>query len=91
MEESLSDALLAAGEQLAEAMRLGLSAHGLPSELSVLVEGERVVIASRSGVVRDAEVGTASTPPMGTLESIAREATPALLYAISAKMQDAWS
>lgn len=91
LEESLSEALLAAGELLAEAMRMELSARGLASELTVLVEGERVVIASRSAAVRDAEVGTASRPPAPMMESIAREAAPDLLLAISARLQDAWS
>jgi len=90
LEESLSDALLAAGERLAEAMRMRLSAHGLPSELTVLVEGERVVIASRSGAVRDAEVGIASKPPRATMERIAREAAPDLLQVISTRLQDSW-
>jgi len=89
LEETLSDALLAAGEQLAEAMRIGLSAQGLPSELTVLVEGERVLIASRSGAVRDAEVGTVSRPPTAMMESMAREASAALVHAISAKLRAA--
>jgi len=87
----LSAALLAAGERLAEAMRTGLCRQGLPSELTVLVEGERVVIASRSGAVRDAEIGTAATAPTAMMENIAREAAPDLIREISAKLQDVWS
>ncbi len=91
MDESLSDSLLAAGERLAEAMRTGLAAQGLPSELTVLVDGGRVVIASRSAAVRDAEVGTACRPPRALMESVARDTAPDLLRAISAKLQDSWS
>ncbi len=74
MEESLKDALLQAGEHLAEAMRAGLSAQGLPSELCVFVEDGRVVVASRSAALRKAELGTAGVAPRAAMEGTARVA-----------------
>jgi hypothetical protein len=74
LEESVKDALLQAGEHLAEAMRAGLSAQGLPSELCVIVEDGRVVVASRSAVLRKAELGSAGVPPRGAMEETARAA-----------------
>jgi hypothetical protein len=71
-------------------MRTGLFGRGLPHEVSVLIDGERVVIASRSGAVRDAEVGTPCSPPKAPMEGIARDATQALLHTIVAKLQDTW-
>ena len=74
MEESLKDALLQAGEHLAEAMRAGLSAQGLPSALCVFVEDGRVVVASRSAALRKCELGSAGVGPRGAVEGTAREA-----------------
>jgi hypothetical protein len=74
LEESMKDALLQAGERLAEAIRAELSAQGLPSELCVAVEDGRVVVASRSAAARDAELGAAGVAPLGSMEKAAREA-----------------
>jgi hypothetical protein len=73
MEESLMDALASAGEVLAEAMRAGLAAQGLPADVSVFARNGRIVVASRSAAVRDAEVGTRSRAPGAVLEIIGRD------------------
>ena len=74
MEESIKDALLQAGEHLAEAMRAGLSAQDLPGELCVIVEDGRVVVASRSVALRKIELGAAGLPPRAAMEGAARSA-----------------
>ncbi len=74
MEETLKDALLQAGEHLAEAMRAELSAQGFPSELCMFVEDGRVVVASRSAALRKAEVGSAGVAPRAAMEGAARGA-----------------
>jgi len=72
VDEGLMDALLAAGETLAEVLRAGLAARGLPGELSVRVEGSRVVVASRAPEVRAAELGAPGRPPSAPVETLAR-------------------
>jgi len=81
VEESLTAALFAAGEQLAEALRMGLSAGGLPAELHIVLDGDRVVIASKSAELRLHEVGRVGSPPKGTMEGLARDAVPKALGA----------
>jgi hypothetical protein len=73
MEESLMDALASAGEMLAEVVRTGLAAQGLPGEVSVIVRDGRIMVASRSATVRDAEVGTRRRAPGAVLETIGRD------------------
>ncbi len=70
----MKDALLQAGERLAEAMRVGLSAEGLPGEVCLIVEDGRVVVASRSAMVRKAEFGSAGVQPRAVMEGAARAA-----------------
>jgi hypothetical protein len=91
LEETLNEALLAAGERLAEAMRTGLLNQGLPADLCVFIEGRRVVVGSRSAAVRNGEMGTPSFPPKAVLEWSARDATPALLQDIAARLQGMYS
>ena len=74
MEESIKDALLQAGERLAEAMRAGLSTQGLPHEICLMVEDGRVVVASRSAALRRVELGAAGAGPRAVMEGLAREA-----------------
>jgi len=88
VEESLKDALLSAGERLSEALRMGLSERGLPNDVCVVLNGDKVVVASRSNAIRDAELGSAGVPPRPILESIARDAAPAVLLAFSEVWQD---
>ena len=83
MEESLKDALLQAGEHLAEAMRAGLSAQGLPSELCVFVQDGRVVVASRSVALRKAEIGSAGVAPRAAMEGTARVAAAQAVRVLS--------
>jgi hypothetical protein len=79
VEESLRDGLLAAGESLAEVLRLGLSERGRPSDFSVFLNGNKVVVASRSADLRDDEVGRVGSPPKGIMEGVARDAIPHIL------------
>lgn len=81
MEESLSDALLVAGERLAEALRLGLSELSRPSEIHVVLDGNRIVVASQSAALREEEVGRVGCPPKAIMEGFAREAVPNVLQA----------
>ena len=81
------DALLAAGEQLAEAMRTALAARGLPSDLCVMVDGGRVVVASRSAAVRRAELGEPGIAPGAAMEGAAREAAPLLVHALAGRLE----
>jgi hypothetical protein len=81
VEESLSHALLAAGERLADALRRGLSEYGLPSEIHIVLDGDRVIVASRSAELRRHEVGQAGYPPGAIMEGIARDAVPEVLQA----------
>ncbi len=87
MEESLKDALLEAGERLAEMFRAGLSRQGLPDEVCLIVDEGRVVVASRSAVVRQAELGEAGTPPRGVMEGLGRDAAPALVEGLSRRLE----
>jgi hypothetical protein len=87
LEESLKDALLQAGEHLAEAMRTGLSAQGLPSELCVIVEDGRVVVASRSVALRKAELGWAGSPPRGAMEGAARVAATQVVKVLARHLE----
>ncbi len=87
MEETVSDALLEAGERLAEAMRAGLCAQGLPGDVCVIVEDGRVVVASRSAVVRRSEIGEPGSPPQAVMEAIARDAGPGVVAALAARLQ----
>jgi hypothetical protein len=73
MEESLMDALASAGDMLAEAVRTGLSSQGFPGDVSVFVRDGRIMVASRSAAVRDAEVGTRHRAPGAVLEMIGRD------------------
>jgi len=83
MDERLKDALASAGGVLAEAMRAGLGARGLPGELSVRVGEGRVHVVSASAAVRDAEVGAPGRPPSGVMEGIGREAAPRVAAALA--------
>jgi hypothetical protein len=86
MEERLKDALASAGEMLAEALRAGLVARGLPGELGVAVQGGRVVVGSASAAVRDAEVGAAGRAPAGVLEEIGRRAAPHIVARLASQL-----
>ena len=79
MEESLRDALLAAGERLAEALRLGLSECGLPSDLYIVFDGERIVVASQSAELRLHELGRVGRPPKAIMVGYARDAVAQVL------------
>ncbi len=83
MEESIRDALLEAGEHLAEAIRSGLSAQGLPGELSVIVEDGRVVVTSRSAALRTIELGSAGVPPRALMEELGRSAATHVVRGIA--------
>jgi CRP-like cAMP-binding protein len=74
LEESMKDALLQAGERLAEAVRAGLLAQGLPSDVCLVVEDGRVMVVSRSGAVRQAELGSAGSLPRGGMAAAAHAA-----------------
>jgi hypothetical protein len=89
LEESVKDALLAAAEHLAEAVRAHLLARGLPDDVCLRVEDGRVVVASRSQVVRRAELGAAGAPPLGVMEGAARDVAPDLARRIAAHLQGA--
>ncbi len=69
MEETLNDALLAAGDILAEAIRAGLVARGLPATLRVIARDGKVIVASGELAVRVADVA-----PCALMERAAREA-----------------
>jgi hypothetical protein len=90
LEESVRDALLEAGEHLAEAVRANLLARGLPDDVCLLVEDGRVVVGSRSKLVRRAELGAAGAPPLGVMEEAARDLAPDLARGIAAGLQGAW-
>jgi hypothetical protein len=74
LEETLNDALLAAGDILAEAIRAGLVARGLPATLRVIARDGKVVVASGEQAVRVAETGSAGVAPCALMERAAREA-----------------
>jgi hypothetical protein len=82
MEEKLSSVLLEAGEYLADRLSLGLAERGLPSELSVFLDGHRVVVASHSAALRKAEVGRAGCPPKAIMEGLARDGVPQVLQTL---------
>jgi hypothetical protein len=88
MEERLKDALVSAGEMLAEAMRAGLVARGLPGEIGVMARDGRVVVGSTSPAVREGEVGAAGRPPTGVLEAIGRAAVPHLVARLTSDLGD---
>ena len=75
MEEALRDSLLLAGERLAEAVRKGLQARGLPTDVSLQADGLRVSVVSRSRDVYKAEHGTSAAPPTAPFEQAVRGAT----------------
>ena len=88
MEEALRDSLLVAGEQLAELMRKGLQAHGLPTDVDWKADGLRVSVVSRSPDVHRAEHGTGAFPPTAPVEASVRGATKDIvrLFARSLEM-----
>ena len=65
------DALLHAGNILAEALRAGLSARGLDADLSVHAEGARLTVVSRSRAVWAAELGEPGRAPSAPMAGIA--------------------
>ncbi len=75
--------MASAGECLAEAMHAKLGDAGLPSDLHVLFDDGRVVVASRSDSVRKAECGSASGSPKALLEAAARDSLPRVLQEIA--------
>jgi len=87
MDERLKDALASAGAVLAEAMRAGLSARGLPGELSVRVRDGRVLVVSASAAVRDAEFGAPGRPPAGVLDGISKEAAQQAAAAVAESLR----
>jgi hypothetical protein len=84
----MKDALLQAGERLAEAMRAGLSAQGLPIELCLIVEDGRVVVASRSAALRKIEFGSMEAPPRGVVEGTARDASRHIVRLLAQDLED---
>jgi hypothetical protein len=87
LEELLNDVLLEAGERLAEALRAGLAEQGLPDELHVRLDAGRVVVASRSHRVREAELGKAGVPPTALMEGIAQESAPLLVALLENRLK----
>ena len=83
----MKDALLQSGERLAEAMRAGLSAQGLPSELCLVVEEGRVRVVSKAAVVRQAELGCAGVRPRGVMEGAARGAATQVVRALAQDLE----
>ncbi len=83
----MKDALLAVGERLGEALRVGLSAEGLPDEVCLIVEDGRVVVASRSAAVRRAELGAAGQAPRGAMERLARGAASHVVRALAQDLE----
>jgi hypothetical protein len=83
MDERLKDALASAGEVLAEAMRAGLGARGLPGNVSMRLRDGRVHVVSSSAAVRDVELGAPGRPPAGVLEGIGRAAAPQVAAALA--------
>jgi hypothetical protein len=87
LEEWVNDALLEAGECLAEALRAGLIEKGLPGDLHVRLDAGKIVIASRSHQVRDSELGKAGVPPTALMEGIARESAPMVVELLAARLK----
>lgn len=73
MEEDLSAALAAAGALVAEAVRRRLQDAGLPDDVCVSAAGGRIMIASASSALREAELGRPGAPPRSYVSGAARE------------------
>jgi hypothetical protein len=84
----MMDALLAASEKLAEAMRADLLADGQAAELDIRIEGNRAVIGSRSRALAVREVGSSASPPTGALSRSARAAIPAVISAMRQQLSE---
>jgi hypothetical protein len=83
MDERLKDVLASAGGVLAEAMRAGLGARGLPGDVSVHLRDGRVHVVSSSAAVREVELGAPGRPPGGVFEGIGRAAAPLVAAALA--------
>jgi hypothetical protein len=88
MDERLKDALASAGGVLAEAVRAGLGARGLPGEVGVRVRDGHVQVVSASASVRDAELGAPGRPPSGVLAGIGRDAAPQVAAALADALRE---
>ncbi len=87
LEARLSAALLAGGARLMQAVQAALAARGLPAELEMSVQGNRLRLASRSRAVIDAETGRVGVPPLAPLEDAARAVAPEVARAVAATMR----
>ena len=67
----MTEALLRAGDFLADALRTGLAARGFAPDLSVRAEAGRVCVVSRSRDVWAAELGEAGCAPSAPVSGIA--------------------
>ncbi len=83
---AIAHALAQAGDCLARLVSERLHQAGQDSALHVLIEQGRVVVASRSAALRDAEAGSAETAPCPLMEHAARDSAPlaarALVHAL---------
>lgn len=83
----MKDGLLSAGAMLAEAIRIGLAAHELPNDVAMFEQDGRVVVGSRSVVVRDAELGRAGVAPRAVMEAVAVEVAPHVLRGLRDRLE----
>jgi hypothetical protein len=87
LDESVRQALAVAGEQLADAVRQGLSAHRLRADLHMVQDADRVRVVSSSRDVHAAETGRAGQPPSAPMESVARRVAPQIVCALAAHLR----
>jgi hypothetical protein len=88
MEEAIADALMEAGDLLAEGVRTALASQGLPHELSQSVLDDKVVITSNSAKVYLAERGGLSKPPSAPVETAVRHTTAEMLSLLQRRLQE---
>ena len=89
LEETLKEALLRAGDVLAEALRGGLLARGLEADLSVRAEDGRVTVVSRSRAVWAAELGEVGCAPSAPVSGIARVVEGDVVGALRGHLREA--
>ena len=89
MEEAVREALLRAGDALAEVVRAGLVSRGLDADLLVRAEEARVTVVSRSRAVWAAESGETGRVPSAPMAGIAGAAGEEVVAALHAHLREA--
>ncbi len=77
-----------AGKLLADAIARRLREQGLPGDVHMAFDGDRIVVGSTHTSVRDAESGNVERQPQGLLEHASREAIPKVIATLASFLRE---